>query len=341
MLQPRISPQFRPILLNFPKICTRCHQRPLRYPARTRTFTSTTAFLAASPDDEPEYIPKPLGRPIGFKKRPTSGIFIFPSSPPQSASTPQTPPKPSPTTWKESFKQRNLAKREGLKEEWSKSYFQDFKNITKYRSGKTFMANKQIFRRDVSLYFPNFTGETLASRGVLRDTTEVLEGRVSVVCVFSTDWGEKQARTFTGKSENPGLHELLEGNGDVAQMVEVNIEENPAKAWILKIVLWSLRRQKRKEDWGRYFLVRKGVSDYLREKIGLLNGRVGYVYLVDEHCKIRWAGSANAEGTEKDDLTRGFKRLIEDFKRENTSRPKARAGEERELEPQAVSAGAS
>jgi len=57
--------------------------------------------------------------------------------------------------------------------------------------------------------------------------------------------------------------------------------------------------------------VRKGVSEKIRETIGLLNGRVGYVYIVDEECRIRWAGSGDAEGTEMQDMNKGFRKLVE------------------------------
>jgi ATPase complex subunit ATP10 len=71
-----------------------------------------------------------------------------------------------------------------------------------------------------------------------------------------------------------------------------------------------LKASKPKEDWGKYFVVRKGVSERIRETIGLLNGRVGYVYLVDQDCRIRWAGSGNAEGSEMGDMNRGFAKLV-------------------------------
>lgn len=34
--------------------------------------------------------------------------------------------------------------------------------------------------------------------------------------------------------------------------------------------------------------------EYYRDQIGLDNDRVGYVYLVDENVRIRWAGCADA-----------------------------------------------
>lgn len=205
--------------------------------------------------------------------------------------------------------QRNLAKRADLVEKWGTNYFRDFKNIRKYRSGKTFMANPRIFRKEAALYFPNFHGETLAE--VSADTTNVLKGRVSVVNVYSSQWGETQARSFTGAKENPELQKILKENGTVAQMVDINIEENSMKAWIIALFKWQLKAKRSQEEWGRYFIVRKGVSEKIREMIGLLNGRVGYVYVVDEECRIRWAGSGDAEGTEMQDMNKGFKKLVE------------------------------
>lgn len=34
--------------------------------------------------------------------------------------------------------------------------------------------------------------------------------------------------------------------------------------------------------------------EYVREPMGMVNSKVGYVYLVDENLKIRWGGCADA-----------------------------------------------
>jgi ATPase complex subunit ATP10 len=242
------------------------------------------------------FVPKPLGRPIGFQDPPHAG---------ENHSIPKVKKDYSGMT----MSQRNLAKRADLVEKWGTNYFRDFKNIRKYRSGKTFMANPRIFRKEASLYFPNFHGETLAESAA--DTTNVLQGKVSVVNVYSSQWGETQAQTFTGKAQNPELQNILRENPGVAQMVDINIEENSMKAWIIALFKWQLKAKRSQEEWGRYFVVRKGVSEKIRETIGLLNGRVGYVYVVDEECRIRWAGSGDAEGTEMEDMNKGFKKLVE------------------------------
>jgi ATPase complex subunit ATP10 len=315
MLQPRIIPALRRTIPNSSWTCLRCQKRTtnayISLHLSTRPFTSARrhnlpaassskpppSTQPTSPKDDEKFIPQPLGRPIGFQTPPQPG-----------QNTGEKPPKKDYTGM--TLSERNLAKRADIVEKWGTSYFRDFKNIRKYRSGKTFMANKSIFKKEAALYFPNFRGETLKEGQA--DTADVMKGKVSVVNVFSSAWGEAQVRSFTSKTANPVLYEILAQHEAVAQQIDINIEENALKAWIIKMFQFQQRLQRRKEDWGKYFVVRKGVSQRIRETIGLLNGRVGYVYLLDQECRIRWAGSADAEGTEADDLTRGFGRLVEE-----------------------------
>jgi len=317
MLQPRIATPLRRKLVDVSSICFSYQTRTPRTIAKQisiRSFTSarrlyrplpdlkptspkssSTESTTPDPKDDDVFVPKPLGRPIGFRDPPRAG---------ENTGTINVKKDYSGMT----FKERNLSKRQDLVEKWGTNYFRDFKNIRKYRSGKTFMANPRIFKKEAAMYFPNLHGDTLAQKGA--DTTDVLKGMVSVVNVYSSQWGEAQAQTFTGKKVNVALHQLLAQSPHVVQMVDVNIEENSLKAWIIALFQWRLRRMKPREDWGKYFVVRKGVSAKIRETIGLLNGRVGYVYLVDQDCKIRWAGSGNAEGSEMDDLNRGVGKLV-------------------------------
>lgn len=44
----------------------------------------------------------------------------------------------------------------------------------------------------------------------------------------------------------------------------------------------------------------------------MMNSKVGYVYLLDDDCRIRWAGSGPAEKSEVEVLNNGIKRLIEE-----------------------------
>ncbi|KAF2197912.1 hypothetical protein GQ43DRAFT_423581 [Delitschia confertaspora ATCC 74209] len=345
MSNPSIVRPLRTLLFRSPGICLRCQRQAIRYHSlqlHSRQFASSSVFRTAptplkddkapvkrKKDDE-EFVPKPLGRPIGFHQPPRAGT-----------NTGKKEKKQKVTGI--TFRERHIAKTKEIAEEWGKNYFQDFKNIRKYRSGKVFIANPRIFKAEAALYFPNFHGTTLEAE--VADTTPVLRGKISVVNVYSSAWGEAQANSFTGP-DNKELKELLEKNKDVCQKVDINIEENNMKAWILALFHWRLRNMRSKEDWGKYFIVRRGVSDLMRETLGMLNRRVGYVYLVDQDHKIRWAGSGDAEGDEKDHMMKGLTRMVEDIraKKSGNGDKKPMTNAEKvteELEAQAVNAGAS
>lgn len=178
--------------------------------------------------------------------------------------------------------------------------------------GKSFLAPPRLFKGERALYFPNFHGQTLQKDKKLRDTTPAFEDKVSVVSVFSSQWAENQAATFVSDKLNPEIHEVVKGSGGLAQMVQINIEENSLKAFLIRLFMGGLRKKLGAENWGRYFLVRRGVSDEIRDAVGLLNSKVGYTYLLDGECKIRWAASGPAEGDERESLVKSARRLIEE-----------------------------
>lgn len=195
----------------------------------------------------------------------------------------------------------------------ARPYFRDWTNLALHK-GKTFLAPPRLFKHDKSLYFPNLFGHTLLKdTSLARDTTPVLAGKATVVAIYSSMWARRQADSFMGKKENPALHEILEKNKGKAQLVHVNVEDTSyLKYWIVRMLAGSLRREVGKDNWDKYFLVRKGISDEIRESIGYLNSKVGYTYLVDGDWRIRWAGSGPAEPDERESLTRGLERLLDE-----------------------------
>lgn len=108
----------------------------------------------------------------------------------------------------------------------------------------------------------------------------------------------------------------MEEDGDLAQVVRINYEDNAGKAWLIKLFMGSLRKQMAEKDWDKYLLVRRGITDDIRESIGLLNSKVGYTYLVDQHCRIRWAGSGTCLPEERESLAKGLRRIVADIKNE-------------------------
>lgn len=221
--------------------------------------------------------------------------------------------------------EKHLQKRARMTKQISKPYFRDWSNL-RFHKGKVFVAPERLFKAEHALFFPNFFGRTLEKgaeridrkdgyRGLGRDTCSVMEGKVSVVSVFSSTWALNQVRTFVGGVKNPELRGLLKHHKDVFQEMEINYEDNVLKYWILKLFgLRKLRSERTSEEGKRYFIVRRGLSDILKEALGLMNLQVGYVYLVDPELRIRWAGSANGEQHEKESLVRGARRLIQEAK---------------------------
>lgn len=195
----------------------------------------------------------------------------------------------------------------------------------RFHKGKVFVANDRLFRSEHALYFPNFFGKTLNRNalkvdtsdgygGYGRNTCEAMKGKISVVSIVSNTWAEEQVATFCSPKHNPGLHQVLQQNKDIVQRVEINHESNAIKWWLLQLFSGNLRTGKSPDEQGKYFMVRRGVSDIMKEAIGLLNDKGGYVYLVDPECKIRWAGSAEAQETEKESMVGGLRKLVQEVR---------------------------
>ncbi|KAK7534698.1 ATP10 protein-domain-containing protein [Phyllosticta citricarpa] len=307
----------------------------LCYPCRHRAIRTSSRLLAApSPQPQGKSSPTPVGQgPESYKAPTKSDGFRL-----ETLGRPigfHRPPLPGDNSGEDirSLKQRrddfvdwgnHLQRRKELTKAVSKPYFRDFTNV-KYERGKSFLANPRIFRADRALFFPNFVGTTLADSSKPADTTLVLLNRISLVSVYSSDWAWRQVRTWTSESQNPGLSKILKGSKGIAQQVEVNIETNRLKNAILSLFKGRLRNERAREDWDKYFLVRKGITDEIRENVGIMNAKVGYVFLVDGACRIRWAGSGDAQEEEKQFLNKGLGTLISETTGSAKTNPKAHA----------------
>lgn len=203
---------------------------------------------------------------------------------------------------------KHLERREELKEKFRRPYFRDWGNL-RFHKGKTFFPPPRPFKGDLSLYFPNLYGQTLLKGGkeTVRDTTPVLRNKISIVSIFSGTWAEKQTKTFVAA---PAYDALLGEHKDLCQHVRINVEDDGLKRMLIKLFKGGIRREIGEPNWGKYFIVKNALSDEIRENVGLLNSKVGYVYLVDGQCRIRWAGSGEAQDDEKEGLAKALQRLI-------------------------------
>ncbi|KAF4984188.1 hypothetical protein FZEAL_586 [Fusarium zealandicum] len=309
-----------------PLTCLFCEAR--------RSFTSSALRAArtekpgsgASMDPQANLAGAPIEAPRSYGKR-QSGKFV-PKPLPRPIGMP-LPPKAGENTGVDArtLRQRredfvnydkHLQRRKELTAKISRPYFRDWGNL-QYHEGKSFIAPPRLFKAELSLFFPNFYGETLLKTDKNpRDTTPLLAGKASVISIFSSRWAEQQAESFTSKEANPALHLALAQHSDLAQLVHVNYEDNAGKAWLVRFFMGSLRKQFPEKDWDKYFLVRRGITDDIRESIGLLNSKVGYIFLVDQYCRVRWAGSGTAHPDEQEGLAKGLSRLVDEIKKEAT-----------------------
>ncbi|MCJ1388602.1 Mitochondrial ATPase complex subunit atp10 [Xylographa bjoerkii] len=275
-------------------------------PTKPKFNKDTDSNTKDSSDDDrtPRPLSAPLGQPIPPVPGQNTGIDT--------------------RTWRERRDDflnydKHLERRASLTKQVAKPYFREWTNM-QYSKGKTFLAPQTLIRAHKALYFPNLHGSTLHSPS--RSTTPLLRGKISLVALFCGTWAEHQIQTFLGSplAPHPALAPFLTTHPDILQRVDVNLEDNFLKASLIRLFMPNLRRKLPQAQHERYFLVRRGMTDEIREGIGMLNGKVGYVYLVDSECRIRWAGSGRAGEGEIDSLAKGVGRLVGEWQRDTSER---------------------
>ncbi|KAK7969225.1 ATPase assembly factor ATP10- mitochondria [Apiospora saccharicola] len=256
-----------------------------------------------------EFTPVPLGRPIGMSYPRKRGRTRASTRGLGTSAARSSRPCPARLAGLSIWR----GEKNCMKEKFRRPYFRDWGNL-QFHKGKTFYPPPRPFKGDVSLYFPNLYGRTLlkGKGSPERDTTPTLVGKTSIISVFSGTWAENQVKSFVGALQNPALAELFEENRDIAQHVNVNVEEDRLKHMLIRLFLGGIRQQVGEANWSKYFIIKNPLSDEIRENVGLLNGKVGYVYLVDSLCRIRWAGSGEANDEEREGVRRGLQRLLEE-----------------------------
>jgi len=242
----------------------------------TQTSKEVGVTKTAETDDKPP-IP-PLQRPLGVPDVPTTRTRTLEEMSADFLN-----------------QEKQLQKRRHLVKEASRGYFYDL-HMTRLYGGKTWMAPQVLIREDKALYFPNVVGNRL-DNGVKAHTTDMCAGKVSVIAMLSTTMSELHATSYA-----QSLHDLYSEN-PAFQYIQINLQENILKSMLVHIFLSSLRSKIPPHQHPRYLISRQNM-EYVREPLGMTNSRIGYVYLVDENLKIRWAACADAKIEEEEALIR-------------------------------------
>lgn len=174
---------------------------------------------------------------------------------------------------------KHMERRKELEYELGKG-FDDVKHFRK-TGGKFWAAPPAYFRPDKALHMPNLWGKNLL--GEYTTTTPLIEGKVSIMRLFSAISGENQVKSFTDDND---LHD--------AQIIDVNLPDSAIKEALVNLFKFNIRKQISKENYDKYFITRKGFSNEIKRAIRAENPYAGYIYLIDKQCRIRWAACGQA-----------------------------------------------
>ncbi|KAG0235969.1 hypothetical protein BGW42_004424 [Actinomortierella wolfii] len=186
--------------------------------------------------------------------------------------------------------ERNLQKRKELLTDFQSGYFAEFSEINR-TGAKLWHAAPAMMTAENALYMPNIIGTSLKTSETV-ELVDLLKGKVSMVAISGTRFGEEQLETFM----KPFLERWPPGKaGSKVQLVELNIQENPLKAGLVRMMVPFVRKSIPENRHANYILHYKSIK-HLKEPLCMQNSYLGYVFLVDGNCKIRWG--AHGKGTE-------------------------------------------
>ncbi|SNX85093.1 related to ATP10 - F1F0 ATPase complex assembly protein [Melanopsichium pennsylvanicum] len=205
------------------------------------------------------------------------------------------PPTSAPASWREKrdrliSPEYRLASRKAIVKEATRGYFHDFHAI-KSHGGKTWRAPPTLIRSDRSLWFPKISGTRLSDKSKV-DTVAMFNNKVSIVALLGSKISEEHTKSFYHHT----IHHLSPQSLHF-QLVQINLQTNPLKNYLVSLFLSSLRSQIDPSFHHTYLLSNQDI-ELEKESIGFHNKHVGYTYLVDQKGRIRWAGCGFAEQAE-------------------------------------------
>ncbi|CAI4035291.1 hypothetical protein SMKI_12G4410 [Saccharomyces mikatae IFO 1815] len=199
--------------------------------------------------------------------------------------------------------------------EFSKSGLYDVQVFQKTK-GKLFIAPASYWKDDRALFFPHLVGTSMGDKKE-QNIEDLLRGKTSIVRLFSTAAGDKLSSSYFQKTANneksidylTDADARLSLNNNNVQIIEVNLVENVVKSALVKtLARWA----NRVPSWRQRFYFECSRAQWpfsVREELFCNNVFSGYIFLVDQHLKIRWAACGEATPSEKEALWKFVKSL--------------------------------
>lgn len=291
-----------------------------KYALGPRVFKRNAGFFGNLGQNMAKIVPKPhkyykISKPFGFTKPPvrlqdeeSTPIFTW-----QNLNFPKR-------LWDFYFDGITRRTRvEAIQKDLAYGGMYDFHVYTKTK-GRLFEAPVSFFRRDKSLYFPNFRVKSLTGKRM--DLMDALDqAKLSILRVYSTDAGFEMTDAYfkIKNSEDSYMSdtgiEVFKQEFPNAQILEIVLSENASKHFIHTFVTPGKLLQKRPAyQHDKHLIARRDsvLSRDDREKLLLTNAYSGYIYLVDSSYKIRWAGSGWPTDKEVDGMWKAVRGLLKE-----------------------------
>lgn len=193
------------------------------------------------------------------------------------------------------------------KEQRQKALDHDIAHLPFYESksfentgGKIFTPPISFFKRDRSRFFPDFLGDTLSVPQ--QRFSQLLKNKISIVRIFSTISGDNCSRTYF---ESPAGNYLTDaykqfsGTHPHTQLIDLNMPQTAIKRFFVNMSKGNLRKLTPPERHGSYFILPyKTFPLDVRQQLYCDNVCSGYVYVLDDSGRIRWATSGLASEAE-------------------------------------------
>ncbi|ODV58985.1 Atp10p ASCRUDRAFT_27776, partial [Ascoidea rubescens DSM 1968] len=217
-------------------------------------------------------------------------------------------------------KDKKKLEREDIMKEIKNSEIYDL-HVFRKTNGKIFKSPISYFKREKALYFPNIYGESLSNQDVC--TTSLLKGQISIVRVYSSVIGDEVTQTyfrFINENENSKNDTFLnkstyetvfKNEYPNCQIVDLSIYNSALKKLLINLINKRIIKKSLPEErWNKYLLVnKKNFTTAIAADLWLKNFVTGYIYLVDDECKIRYACCGNPSDGEYKSLWKAVKGL--------------------------------